>query len=409
MRLPFGALFVGVGVVIMACGCGMSEKAVDTSWIEYPEAKRTDQADNFHGIEVEDPYRWLEDEPSDETQAWLSQQDAITERFFAEVPEHAEARAYLEANWIEGVIGIAQKKGDNTFFWQSAEGQNHPVLYVRKAEGKAEVVFNLNLNDPDGLSSIRPAANVSPKGRYVAYGIHHAGADAAETHIFDTETGGELDEVIPTSYSMLTGWLPDESGFIYTWLDIPIMMGQQTDKDPGIYRHTIGTPIADDLFLYSRPWNGMFAAAGMLADDEKNLLIMDMNMMGSRGGWGVRPLEGGADTEVTWLIDPEPTHHFAFVESKGSEVYLVTDYEAPNWRIVAADITRPGIDNLREVVPESDEPISMIAGSNAGQIVLHNDLLYVTYIQHNAHVIRVFDLEGESRGEIAPTTPKPVP
>jgi prolyl oligopeptidase len=125
-----------------------------------------------------------------------------------------------------------------------------------------------------------------------------------------------------------------------------------------------------------------------------------MNMMGSRGGWGVRPLEGGVDTPLSWLIDPEAKHRFALVDSKGSELFLVTDHEAPNWRIVAADITRPGIENLREVVPESSEPISMFAGTNTGQIVLHEDRLYVTYIQHNAHVIRIFDLEGTPQGEI---------
>ena len=100
--------------------------------LQYPTTRTVDHVDSSHGIDVADPSRWLENEPSDETQSWLATQAAITERFFAEVPEHAEARASLEANWIEGVIGIAQKKGDNTFFWQSAEGQNHPVLYVRK-------------------------------------------------------------------------------------------------------------------------------------------------------------------------------------------------------------------------------------------------------------------------------------
>jgi prolyl oligopeptidase len=88
------------------------------------------------------------------------------------------------------------------------------------------------------------------------------------------------------------------------------------------------------------------------------------------------------------------------VDSRGSEVFLVTDYKAPNWRIVAADISKPGIDNLREVVAESDEPISMMAGTNAGHVVLHEDRLYVTYIQHNAHVIRIVDLEGKVQGEI---------
>jgi prolyl oligopeptidase len=387
-------------LVSVGSGCGRKQ-TVDTNWIEYPAAKRGDWADVYYGVEVPDPYRWLEDEKSEESQAWLAAQDAIADRFFAQLSERAEAQAYLEENWIEGVVGIPVRKGDNTFYWESARGQNHPVLLVQKGDGaEPVVVFDLNQNDPDGLRSILPEITVSPEGRYVSYGIHYAGADAAEIHFYDTEADRELDEVIPESYGTVTAWLPDESGFFYTHLDMPIMMGEETGKIPGVYRHTIGTPPAEDDFVYDRPWMGMFWAEAILADDERHLLITDMNVMGARGGWGVRPITGDAGTKVTWLIDPDPKYRFAFVASEGDEVFLVTDYEAPNWRIVSADINNPGLENLREVVPESSEPISMYGGINPDLVVLHSGRLYVTYIEHNAHVIRIFDLEGTPQGEI---------
>lgn len=142
-------------------------------------------------------------------------------------------------------------------------------------------------------------------------------------------------------------------------------------------------------------------AAAVMADDEEHLLIQDLNIMGSRGGWGYRPIDGGADTPVTWLIEPRVENRFAYIGSSGSEVFLVTDYpESPNWRIVAVDLNRPGLDNLREVVPELEQPISVYAGTNAGNIVLHDDRLYVTYIQDNIQEIRIYDLQGGSLGEI---------
>jgi prolyl oligopeptidase len=268
------------------------------------------------------------------------------------------------------------------------------------ADAEPEVVFDLNVDDPDGTASTLPQISASPEGRYVSYEIHHAGADAAEIRFYDTKTARELEELIPASYSEVTAWLPDESGFFYTYLDLATLLGEDGDRKPGIYRHTIGTPVERDLLVYDRPWEGMFMAAAALADDEEHLLITDMNIMGSRGGWCVRPIEGGADTEVTWLIDPEPEDHFALIDSKGSEVFLLTDYEAPNWRIVAVDMNEPGQENLREVVPEAREPISTYGGRNSGNVVLHEDRLYVTYIQHNAHLVRIFDLQGRSRGEI---------
>ena len=155
------------------------------------------------------------------------------------------------------------------------------------------------------------------------------------------------------------------------------------------------------MLVYDRPWQGRFMAFAVMADDEEHLLIQDMNVMGARGGWGIRDVEGGADSEVTWLIDPGVEYRFSYVGSTESELFLLTDYESPNWRIVAVDLKRPGLENLREVVPELDQPISAYGGTNAGNLVLHDDRLYVTYIQDNVHEIRVYDLEGELTGEIS--------
>jgi prolyl oligopeptidase len=385
--------------IVMGLGCGQGH-AADTSWIEYPAARRGNEVDVYHEVKVPDPYRWMEDEGSEETRAWLAAQSRIVEKFFDQLDVRTEVKVYLEENWIEGVIGVPVREGDRVFFWDAPVEGNHPILYVRKGDGEPEVVFDLNQNDPDGLRSTLPEITVSPKGRFVSYNIHYAGADAAETHFFDTKTNQKLDEVIPASYSWITDWLPDETGFFYTHLDIPGAPGQDIKRAPGVYRHAIGRPVEEDALVYGRPWEGMFWAAAMLAEDGEHLVIHDGNLMDQKGGWGVRSLEGGPNTEITWLIDPEPKHRFAYIDNKGSEVFLVTDYGAPNWRIVAANVEKPGIENLREVVSESEEPISMYGGSNYDQVVLHSGRLYVTYIEHNANAIRIFSLEGKPEGEI---------
>jgi prolyl oligopeptidase len=387
-------------LVALACG---KKAAPDLGWIEYPAAARGQEKDVYWGVTVPDPYRWMEDEGSQATRDWLAAEARIADRLFHQLPERAEAKAYLEENWLEGVIGVPVRKGDRVFFWEPAEGQNHPVLYVRKADAAPEVVFDLNQNDPDGLRSTEPEITVSPKGRYVSYVIHYAGADAAETHIYDTEANRPLgpDEVIPAGYTWVTDWLSDETGFFYSHLFIPGAPGQESDKTPGVYRHTIGSKIAEDRLVYERPWEGMFGATAVLADDGKRLLVNDLNVMTQVGGWGVRSVEGDTREKVTWLIDRETPDKFAYIDSEGSEVFFVTDYQAPNWRIMATNFEKPGIENLREVVPESALPISMYGGSNPGKVVLHSGRLYVTYIEHNANSIRIFDLDGKLEGEIA--------
>jgi prolyl oligopeptidase len=392
------------GIIFATIGCEreseIARESVDFGWIEYPAAKRANDADRYHGVTVADPYRWLEDEKSEETLAWLADQEKIAERFISQLPRRTEAEAYLKNNWIEGVTGIPVRKGNNTFYWESAAGQNHPVLYMRKGDAEPEVVFDLNETDTDKQSSTLPNISADPKGRYVSYEIHNAGADAAELRIYDTELKRELEDVIPASYSDITAWLPDGSGFFYSYLDLAAVTGQESDKKTGIYRHTIGSPIDEDVLIYDRPWEGMYMAAAQLSEDKEHLFITDMNIMGARGGWGVRSVEGGADAGIKWLIKPNYENRFAYIGNKGSEIFLLTDYKALNWRIVAADINKPGIENLREVVAETDEPISAYGGVNIGHVVLHEDILYVSYIQHNSHVIRIFNVDGQSQGEI---------
>jgi len=388
-------LLTGIGV-----GCER-EQTIDLGWIEYPVARRAEDADIHYGVAVPDPYRWMEDEGSEETRRWLAAQSQIAERFFDELEVRDEVRAYLEENWIEGVIAVPVRKGTRVFYWEPAEGQNHPVLYVQKDDGAPEVVFDLNKNDPAGDRSTLPEISASPNGRYVSYNIHYSGADAAEHHVFDTQTSHLLDDVIPSSYSWITDWLPDETGFYYTHLDIPGAPGQAVQRTPGVYRHTIGTPADADVLVYQRPWEGMYGATALLTDDGEHLLINDLNIMGETGGWGVRRAASAPDAEITWLIDRGSKYKFAYIDNEGSEVFFVTNYGAPNWRIVAADLNKPGPENLREVVPESPEPISMYGGSNLDKVVLHANRLYVTYIEHNAHEIRIFDLMGKRQGEIA--------
>ena len=371
----------------------------DFRWISYPRAKRVEQVDLYHGVEVADPYRWLEEESSDETQAWLDAQGEIAERFFAELPERERAVAHLREQWVDGVGSVPTRRGENAFSLNPEKGKPHAVVHVQRGrDAKPEVVFDLNENDPDGLRTIAPSLSVSPKGRFVAYFIQHRGADDAEVHVHDVEAGRTLEEVLPPAYFTRLAWLRDESSFYYSYVDHQTLIGRESEKPPGIYFHQIGTPFDEDPLVYAQTWEGQRVALPYVTDDGAHLLVQHLHVMGARGGWGFRTLVG--DGELTWLMDPNVEHRFAYVGTAGSEVFFVTDYEAPNWRLVALDLKRPGLEHLREVIPEQEQPISLFAGGNPGSVALEDELLFVTYIDHNAHVIRIFDLEGKAQGEI---------
>jgi len=393
-------------LLALACSCGKAhdKKAAagvkDFSWISYPQAKRVEQVDVYHGVEVSDPYRWLEDEQSPETQAWLKKQEEIADRFFNQLPEREDVLTRLEENWLDGAGSVPVRGGDYSYFFKATEGKPHAILYVRKGkDAEPEVVFDLNAQDTDGLHTVGGTLSVSPGGRYVGYSTQYAGADAADLHLFDIEAGKELDEVFPPAYFASLAWHPDETGFFYSHLDIKTLTGQESDKKPGIYWHKLRTPVQGDKLVFDQPWKGTLRVAiPYETDDGKHLLIQNINVFGSRGGWGVMRLDNPG--EVTWIIDPKEEYHFPLVGSREAEVYFVTDYQAPKWRIVALDLNNPGLSNMREVIPEQEEPISMFAGSNTGTVALHMDKLLVTYIEHNAHRVRIFGLNGDAQGEI---------
>ncbi|MBN1224667.1 MAG: S9 family peptidase, partial [Candidatus Aminicenantes bacterium] len=377
-----------------------AKESVDLSWIEYPQAERGDQVDDYYGIEIADPYRWLEDEHSPETQAWLKEEEDIANRFLAQLPERNKVLSWLKENWLDGAGSVPVRRGKYSYFFKASQDKPHAVLYVRKEdESEPAKVFDLNEQDTDGLRTVGGTLSVSPKGRYVAYGTQYAGADAADLHLFDVEEWKEMDEVFPPAYFASLAWHPEETGFFYSHLDIKTLMGQDVGKKPGIYWHKLGTPIENDKLVFGQPWKGTLrVAVPFIADDGKHLLIQNFNVFGSRGGWGFMSLDNPG--EITWLINPKTEYRFPLIGSVGTEVFFVTDYEAPNWRIVALDLNNPGMLNMREVIPEQKEPISIFAGNNTGTIVLHMDKLLVTYIEHNAHRVRIFDLEGNAEGEI---------
>jgi len=404
--IRFTIIFSALILLVLSVTCkkaedkGISERVKDLSWIEYPQAKRVDQVDVYHGVEVADPYRWMEDEQSEETQAWLKDQEEISSRFYEQIPERDEVLAWLKENWLGGVGSVPVRRGENSFFMKEAEGKPHAVLYVRKGkDAEPEAVFDLNEHDPDGLRTMSGGFISSPNGRFVTYSTQYAGADAVDLHIHNVEEGKDLEEIFPPIYFAAGAWHPEETGFFYSHLDPKILLGQESDKKPGIYWHKLSTPIQEDKLVFDQPWKGSFrVAVPYIADDKQHLLIHNFFVYGSRGGWGFAPLDNL--NEITWIIDPKVNYRFSLVGSIGSEVFFVTDYKAPNWRIVAMDLKNPGLDNLREVVAEQEMPISIMAGTNVGLILIHENQLYVTYIEHNAHTIRIFDREGNPKGDV---------
>ena len=366
----------------------------------YPPARRGEAFDEFFGLTVPDPYRWLEDEQSPEVRAWARAQDELAQALFAKMPEYGSAKRWLRSNWINSPSSVPVFKGERKFWQARPQGADHEILWVSDAAGERKI-FDLN---ESGLSDARLAAigGPSPQGRYYVYGISRAGHDVCTLHVHDVDQGRDLSEVLAPSLMMFTsqGWLPDESGFFYSYLPWDALLGKEVDRVPGLYLHRVNTAFDQDSLIARHDLKSRKIMIGIPSKELGRLLVHKMHLMGGRGGWGLLPLDIDGQGRIDWLIDEDIGYRFSFVGTTDSDIIWVTDHQAPNWRVVALDAGDLGLNRLRTLIAEKQEPISMFGGHNIDAVTLHEERLYVNYIHHNENQLRVFDLKGQQETQV---------
>ena len=374
----------------------------DFPQVKYPPARRVDASDEFFGTRVEDPYRWLEDEGAEEVQTWIRAQDDLAQSVLTRLPEYDRALKWLEENWIEPPRSLSQKAGERRFWQSRPDGAKHDVIYMQEAEGEPQIVFDLNAGGAPN-ARLGMGNGPSPDGRHYLYTIAYDGADTNEIRIRDMETGQDLPEICPPTFTMYsaTGWLLDGSGFYYGYLPWAALTGEAVDRVPGLYLHRLGQPFEEDEFILAHDTSQMRIMTGVVAEDVGLLLVQQLTATGARGGWGCLPLHGEkSEDRVEWFFPPDIEFRFAYVGTEGGEVFWITDYQAPNWQIVAMQASDRGLDKLRTVVSEQDEPLAMFGGTNVGAAKLAGGRLYLNTVHHNQSHLRVFDLQGKAQDDI---------
>ncbi len=359
----------------------------------YPPARRADTFDELHGVKVPDPYRWMEDLDSTETQAWVKAEQAHTAAFLEKLPQRAAIRERLKAAMNYDKHGLPQIIAGRLFYSRRTGLQNQPVRYWRDdKEGAPEhLLLDANTLSADGTVSISGSA-ISDDGKLFAYGLSTSGSDWNVWHIKEVDSGKDLPDKIEWVKFSGASWAPDSSGFYYSRYAEPAA-GQalkDTNLNQKLYFHRIGQPQANDKLIYERPDHPKWGFGAGVTDDDRFLILNVWEGSSSKNALFYRDLHAGEDSPMVEFLKDFDSQ-YDFVGNDGETFYLLTDRDASRRKLVAVNITNP--DNWRTILPE---------GKSTLQSVSYLDGKFIAQSMVDAHDdVRVFDRDGKELRQIA--------
>jgi len=357
--------------------------------LPYPSARQADVVDDYHGVRVADPYRWLEQADDPDTAAWVAAENALTRRHL-EDPRREAVVARLRTLYDYPRTAAPVARGGRFFYAHNDGLQNQPVVYVRDGlDGAQRTLIDPNAIDPDGTTALTALA-VDDDGARVAYALSRSGSDRQDILVRDVATGADAPDVLRWAKFASITWLPDGSGFYYTRFPEP---GTVPDGDEHYYNrvsfHRLGDDQADDALVLERPDDREIVFQTAITGDGRQLVIS--------------AFKGASDKSEVLVLDRtkpgEPPRRlftgfraaYHFVDDDEGRLYFQTDEGAPLGAIVAVDrddLSRAPV----AVVPESADKLAMAA------IVGHR--LFVVYLREAASAIGAFALDGSPLGEI---------
>jgi prolyl oligopeptidase len=354
--------------------------------LPYPESRRCDQVDVYHGVPVADPYRWLEDLDSDETRAWVEAQNRVTAAWLRAIPQREEIRQRLTEIWNFERYGMPVKEGGRYFFVRNDGLQNQGVLYVMEdLEGPARVLLDPNELSPDGTVALA-AWSVSPDGRRVAYGLASGGSDWQEWRVRDVGSGRDLPDHLRWVKFSTVAWTHDAAAIFYSRYAEPRVGRplEETNFFQQLYCHRLGTPQSEDELVHHRPDDGEMGFLPAITRDGRYLIIQVWKGTESENGILYKDLQAPGSPVVHLLPDFDSSYLFA--GNDGPLFRFHTDLGAPRGRVIEIDVRDPSRDRWREIVPEAEETLESVT-TVCGRLV-------ACYLKDAHARVRLFEASG---------------
>ena len=360
----------------------------------YPETRKAEQVDNFHGVSIADPYRWLEDLDSPATQAWVEAQNKLTFGYLAQIPQRALIKERLTKLWNYERYGVPSKEGDRYVYSKNDGLQNQSVLYtVPTLEAEPRVLLDPNKLSADGTVALA-GTSFTDDGKQMAYGLAASGSDWTEWRVRDVATGKDLPDVIKWVKFSGASWTKDSKGFFYSRYAEPKEGNKlaAVNENHKLYFHRLGTPQSDDILIYegtSADRKG-WIYNGQVTEDGRYLIVWVSPGASADNRIYYKDLQA-KDAPVVKLLDDAGIAQY-FVGNDGPVFWFQTDRDAPRKKLIAIDTRAPAQQNWKVIVPEAKETLD---GVN-----VVNDQFIASYLKDAHTQIKIYDLNGKLIREI---------
>ncbi len=375
--------------VLILFTCMMTAQSMMAQKINYPQTMRDDTVDDYFGVKVADPYRWLENDTSAQTAAWVEAENRVTQTFLQKIPQRAKLAKRLKevANYEK--IGLPAEHNGKWYFYKNNGLQNQSVLYVMDELGGTPRVFlDPNTLSTDGTVALK-GVFFSHNGKYAAYAISRSGSDWQEFYVVDVATGKLLPDHIEWAKFSGAAWQGD--GFYYSAYDAPVQGKEfsNVNEVQKIYYHKMGTPQSADVLFYQNPaFPKRFYTVGV--NEEETMMYMYESGAGAGNNLFVRDLRVPNAQFIQMTSDMD--YQYSPIEFIGDKIYLLTNYGAPKCRVMVADVKKPGLNDWQELIPEQQDVLE--------DATMIDDKLVLTYSKDASNHLFVYTLDGQRQHEI---------
>lgn len=390
-------LFLIPAIVLMT-SCEQKKQKVTITPDPYPLTKKGDVVDDYFGTAVTDPYRWLEDDNSEETAEWVTAENKVTFAYLDKIPFRAKIKQRLEKIWDYPKFGTPFKKGGHYYFFKNDGMQNQYVMYRRdNLDSEPVVFFDPNTLSDDGTVALS-GYEFDKEGKYFAYSISKSGSDWSEIFVMNADNLEKLEDHIQWVKFSGVSWKGD--GFYYSRYDEPVDGDELKAKNEfhKVYFHKLGTNQSEDVLVYKNdeyPLRNYYAAT---TEDESFLILGESEGTSGNSLYYMNLAKG--QTAFS-LLAPGFDNEYSVIDNLGDQLLVMTNYDAPKWQLILMDPENPSPENWKIVIPEKEEvlqTISLIGGKIVA--VYMKDATSVAYI-YNYDGSYVADLQLPGIGSMS--------
>lgn len=354
--------------------------------IKYPATTKKEVVNSFFGEKVSDPYRWLEDDRSEETAAWVKAQNKVTFAYLDKIPYRNLLKEQLKDKWNYEKIGAPFVEGGYTYYYKNDGLQNQSVLYRKDKNGKEEVFLDPNTFSKDGTTSLADVS-FTEDGSLMAYAISEGGSDWRKVIVLKTSDKSVIGEtLVDVKFSGLS-WYKNE-GFYYSSYDKPdgSELSAKTDQHK-LYYHKLGTPQKEDRIVFGDKTKRRYVG-GYVTDDQKYLVITTAN---ATSGNELYLCDLSVENAAVKVVVPGFDFDYSIVDSKDGKLYILTNRNAPTKKLMVADVNNLEISKWKVLIPEDANVMDL---SKAG------GYFFAHYMKNAVSVVRQFDYNGNMVREI---------